>query len=136
MTLPFCPQPKPMRGSLVLERDKQKADASALEKREKAIVRRRDPRCRWPEPHECRFGLEAIHIVDASRMGVMHHSNMWRGCGWIHRRGPVSIHGKQIKVECETARGSNGPLSFWKKGEDGEYFLVARETAPFAIEKD
>lgn len=134
--LPACMIPKPQRGSLVLEREKAQAEADAIEKREKAAVRKRDGRCRWGEPHICRGGLEAIHIVDASRGGAMCRTNMFRGCRWIHRAGPDSIHGKQLKVECETAAGANGPLSFWRKGDDGTYFLVRREIRPFEYEVD
>ena len=128
--------PKPARGQRVL--DKEEADARALkhEREQKGLAKRRDGRCRWPETHKCRLQLEAAHIVDASLGGPMDAENLVTLCGWIHRRGPESIHSKELKIEKETARGAWGPLSYWRKGEDGEYFIVKRETAPFQYEKD
>ena len=131
-----CAQ-KPARGSLLLEREKDAADAVAVERREKAAAKKRDGRCRWPEPHTCRGELEAAHIVDASLGGAMCRKNLVSLCGWIHRRGPESIHGKQLRIEIEDdERGADGGLSFWRKGEDGEFFLIARETAPGQVERD
>lgn len=134
---------KPARGSAILEREKAQAEALAIEKREKGIAKKRDGRCRWPEKHVCRGGeLEAAHVKDASLGGEMDSKNLVTVCPWIHRRGPESIHGKQIKVEAETERGAWAALSFWRQtGEFDElgqptYYLVAREIAPFRLERD
>ncbi len=128
---------KPARGTRILAREQAEAEALAVERREKAAAKKRDTRCRWPEAHKCRGGdLEAAHIRDASLGGAMDAANLVTLCPWIHRRGPESIHGKQLRIECETERGAWGPLSFWKQGEDGQYFMVKRETAPFIYEKD
>lgn len=129
-------KPKPARGSLVLKREDDEAEALKLERQEKAKVRKRDPRCRFPWKHVCRFGLECIHIKDASLGGEMSATNMFRGCGWLHRRGPATIHGKQLRVEVNGPEGANGGLSFYQQGIDGRYYLVARETRPFEIERD
>lgn len=120
----------------MLEREKDAADALKVEREEKGKAKKRDGRCRWPEVHKCRFGLEAAHIQDASLLGPMAAENLVSFCGWIHRRGPESIHGKQLKVEKDSPRGANGPLSFWRKGEDGVYYLVKREIRPFEYEAD
>jgi hypothetical protein len=134
---------KPSRGQRIL--DKEDADARALkrEREQKGLAKKRDGRCRWPEAHKCRGGeLEAAHILDASLGGPMAAENLVTVCPWIHRRGPESIHKKQLKVDKETERGADGPLSFWKQtGEFDElgqptYFLVAREIAPFRYERD
>lgn len=127
---------KPTRGARVLAKEDADAKAAKVERDEKAATRARDGRCRWPEPHKCRCGLESAHIVDASRMGPMHRSNLVTLCGWLHRRGPESIHGKQLKVEVETPAGAQGALSFWRQGDDGEYYLVRREIRPFEYERD
>lgn len=66
----------------------------------------------------------------------MHRTNLVMLCGWIHRRGPETQQYGQLKIECETPNGADGPLSFWRKGEDGAFYLVAREIAPFIYEKD
>lgn len=128
--------PKPARGTRVLQKEAEDAAYLIHERIVKDIVRRRDGRCRWPEKHKCRFGLECVHIQDASLGGALSTENLVLLCTWRHRRGPESIHGKQLKVEKETARGADGPLSFWRQGEDGAYYLVARESAPFQIERD
>jgi hypothetical protein len=134
---------KPARGSAILDREDAAAKAEAIERREKTAAKKRDGRCRWPEKHTCRGGaLEAAHIKDASLMGPMEAANLVTVCPWIHRRGPESIHGKQLKVEAETARGAYGPLSFWRQTREFDalgqpvYFLIAREIAPFRYERD
>jgi hypothetical protein len=134
----FSPcDPKPSRGSLILEREAAAAKALEIERREKAAAKKRDGRCRWPEKHTCRGGeLEAAHIEDASLGGALDRQNLVTLCPWVHRRGPASIHGKQLRIDVETERGADGPLSFWRKGENGVFFLVARETAPFRYERD
>ena len=128
---------KPVRGSAILEREDAAAKALAIERHEKAKAKKRDGRCRWPEPHKCRGGaLEAAHLRDASLLGAMAADNLVTFCPWIHRRGPESIHGKQLKVMAETAAGAYGPLSFWRQDPDGIYHMVRREVAPFQYERD
>lgn len=134
---------KPSRGSLMLEREQAAADADRLEREEKGKAKKRDGRCRWPEKHVCRGGaLEAAHIEDASLGGPMDAKNLITVCQWIHRRGPESIHGKQLKVEAETERGAWAALSFWRQTGEFDalgqptYYLVARETRPFQYERD
>lgn len=133
------PCPKPQRGQAMLDREQAKADALAVERREKTAARKRDGRCRWPEVHKCRGGLESAHLVDASLGGPMHRTNLVTLCAWIHRRGPESIHGKQLMMQRESRAGASGPLSFWRRSaEPGSdfFYLVARETQPFEIERD
>lgn len=134
----FSPcDPKPARGSAILQREKDAAEALKLEIAQKGIAKRRDGRCRWPEKHKCRGGeLEAAHIKDASLGGEMDAANLVTLCPWIHRRGPQSIHGKQLRVQVESPRGAWGALSFWKQDETGQYYMVAREVAPFRFERD
>jgi len=128
---------KPQRGASVLARETRRAELDKQEREAKAETKRRDGyRCRWPEDHKCRCGLEAAHIVDASLGGPMEPSNLLSICGWLHRRGPESIHGKQLKVEPLTAEGANGPLSFWRKDAEGIFYLVAQERSIGIIERD
>jgi hypothetical protein len=128
--------PKPRRGDRVLAKEQADAEAAKIERIEKGKAKARDGRCRWPEAHKCRLGLEAAHIVDASLGGPMDAENLVTFCGWIHRRGPETIHNKDLMVEKETERGAWGPLSFWRRTAPGEYYMVKRETAPFQYEKD
>ncbi len=138
-----CAKPKPARGSSTLAREKDDAERIAHERQVAADVKTRDMwRCRWPEAHKCRGPLEAVHIEDKSLQGPTCTENEVCLCRWIHRAAPESIHGKQLKVEKETAAGADGPLSFWRK--DGlfdmlgqpTYSLVAREVRPFQVERD
>jgi hypothetical protein len=106
-------------------------------------VRARDVRCRWPEAHVCRGGaLESAHIRDKSLRGETSTANEVLLCPWIHRRGPESIHGKQLKIEAETPYGANGPLSFHRQTGEVDalgqpiYYCVARERSVGVIEKD
>jgi hypothetical protein len=132
--------PKPARGTLVLEREARrkaiKDDEIAVSK---AVKERDHYRCRWPEAHKCRGGLEAAHIRDKSLCGPTITSNEITFCAWIHRRGPHSIHGKQLKVTCDTPDGADGPCGFWKQASDSSYdgyYLVARERAIGILEHD
>jgi hypothetical protein len=109
--------PKPKRGSGILEREKRQAKDDAAEMEAKAIAKARDGfRCRWPERHKCRGGLEAAHIHDASTGGEMHPRNLVSLCAWIHRRGPETIHSKDLRMEPRgKAVGANGPVKFYRK---------------------
>jgi len=129
----FWKQP---RGSYLLERDKARAAAEKIEREEKAKVRKRDGRCRWPIQHKCRGGLEAAHIRDASLGGDMRSSNLITLCSWLHRRGPESVHGKQLQVVPLTSAGADGPVSFWRKDEDGKPYMCAQESAVGILERD
>jgi len=132
-----CVGPKPSRGQRVLDKEERDAKAKKHELEIKKLVKLRDGRCRWPEAHKCRGVLEAAHILDASLGGEMTTANLVTLCAWIHRRGPESIHGKQLDIDIEDIKkGANGPLSFWKQDAKGEYYMVNRETAPFVYEID
>lgn len=135
---------KPKRGSASLAREQADAQREANRKAVAKQVKQRDSyRCRWPEAHKCRGGpLEAAHIKDLSLRGVTVATNEITFCPWIHRRGPESIHGKELKVEPETSAGANGPCSFWRQTGEYDalgqpvYYLVARERAIGVVEKD
>lgn len=126
---------KPLRGARVLDKEDADRKAETHEKRVKGLVKKRDRRCRWPEPHVCRKGFECAHIVDASLLGAMATENLIYVCGWIHRRGPESIHGKQLKVEKDTERGADWTLAFYRRDKSGVYQLVAREVRPGELER-
>lgn len=129
--------PKPPRGQRVLDKEDSDAKAKSRELEVKKVVRLRDARCRWPEKHKCRLGYECAHVKDASLGGEMVAENLILVCAWIHRRGPESIHGKQLRVEVDAIDPLRGPLfTFWKQDGAGAYYLIARETAPFEFERD
>lgn len=135
---------KPARGSSIVARQAAKAAAEKAEREFAAAVKARDAyRCRWPEAHKCLGGpLEAAHILDKSLCGPSITANGIALCPWIHRRGPESLHGKELKVEAETPAGADGPISFWRRTDRVDalgqpiYYMVARERAIGILEKD
>jgi hypothetical protein len=135
---PHFKQPK---GTATIKKEKAAKDESALELLVKKDVRTRDKKCRCPLKHKCRGGLEVIHIKDRSLGGEFVSGNLWLGCGWIHNKGPVSIHSKEIEFRPLTALGANGPgdwfLKVWSESKPGEFTwkLIARESAPGVIEQ-
>jgi hypothetical protein len=135
---------KPKRGAAILARA---ADDAARKKKEHEVaaqVKARDGhKCRWPEAHVCRGGpLEAAHIRDKSLRGPTVMENEITLCPFLHRRGPESIHSKDLKIEPETAFGTNGPVSFWRRTDEVDalgqpvYYMVARERSVGVIERD
>lgn len=119
--------PKPQRGSAILAREAADKAREQKEREVAAEVKRRDGwTCRWPEPHKCRGGLEAAHIDDKSLLGETSRQNEVTLCAWIHRRGPESIHGKQLKVEKDSPEGADGWLSFWR--QDGGFDALGQPT--------
>lgn len=134
---------KPTRGSSVLAKEQSDADAKVKEIEVKKAVKAHDIRCRWPERHKCRGGLEAAHMVDASLGGEMVETNLITVCAWVHRRGPESIHGKQLEIRPLSKRlGARGPCAFYRKvyseTRKGEFMwrLVRREVAVGQWERD
>lgn len=135
---------RPERGAAIVEREAADKQRIATEREIATKVKQREGyRCRWPEAHTCRGGpLEAAHLVNKSQGGTTSLENEIAVCPWIHRRGPESLHGQQLKVEKETERGANGPLSFWRQTGEFDalgqpiYFCVARERAPGIVERD
>lgn len=137
------PQWKPKRGAAILEREKADAEREAHEREIAKAVKVRDGyKCRWPEKHKCRGGLESAHIIDKSLGGPTSTENELAVCAWIHRRGPASIHGKELRVDKESGLGADGPLSFWRQTGEYDalgqpiYYCVARERSPGVVEKD
>jgi len=135
--------PKPTRGSALLERAARKAADKAAERAASDAAKKRDGyKCRWPTVHTCLGGLEGAHIVDKSRGGANTPDNIVTLCAYLHRRGPESIHGKQLKVECDSGDGAMGPLSFWRQTGEVDalgqpiYACVARERSPGVVERD
>jgi len=131
--------PKPPKGSALIERKDKRKSVVSLEDAEKAKVRLRDKRCRWPHCANCRTykpRLEVAHVIEAKKMGGDHglrsaadqmmlldcltHYDQER-----HRRMIVPL----------TADGTHGPCEFWAEDRDAQLYLVARESAPFQYER-
>lgn len=133
--------PKPKKGTALLDRERTKAAQKAAEDEVIAEAKKLDGRCRWPEAHKCRGQLEGAHVFQHRGMGGnpagdrTTPGDILTVCAWIHRQGPASIDGKDLKVEALTDRGTRGPCVFWRQGESG-WYVVAQERAPFLYERD
>lgn len=122
--------------------DRRKA-IKAHEDREKKLVRARDQKCRWPFCEYCRElkpRLEVAHVV-AKGMGGDHGERSTADQMMLldyltHQDGPGSLEQHGRRIEPLTDQGTNGPCAFWRIGDDGREYLVARETAPFIYERD
>lgn len=130
---------KQPRGTATLKREKADRDESAEEIEIKKLVKLRDGKCRWPEKHKCRGGLEVIHLKDRSLGGEFVTSNLWLGCKWIHRSGPKSIHSKDLAIEPLTKKGMDGPVKFYRQAfaeatGERKRTLVAKESAVGVLE--
>lgn len=132
---------KAARGTATLKKEKAEKAETDEELLVKKDVRARDVKCRWPERHRCRHGMEVIHVKDKSLGGEYLSSNLWLGCGWIHRKGLKTIHSKDLAVEpIDPKRGCDGPMKFYHQvfneatGERKRK-LIAKESAPGVIQK-
>ncbi len=137
-----CAEPKPERGSALLDRRQQRADRLAHEREEKDKVRRRDgehtcrlvPGCKEREKHE------TAHLDDKG-MGGDHGNRtdaalMVRAC-FFHHQGPWSLHSKDLRVEYLTDAQCNGPIEVWARDpETNAWYLLKRETACGVNERD
>jgi hypothetical protein len=133
--------PKPAKGSALLKRRELRAEILAHEKEEKAKVVKRDgPKvCRLVPHCEEREKFETAHLDDKG-MGGDHGirtvaSRMIRSCFW-HHQGARSLHSKDLRVECLTDRGTDGPVEVWATDATGDWFLLKRETAVNVAERD
>jgi hypothetical protein len=129
------------KGSLILERRANKAKAQTYEKDQKAAVVRRDgahtcrlvPNC----PEKTRH--ETAHI-DGKGMGGdhgirSHAANMIRGC-IFHHQGAWSLHSGDLRVDCLTELGANGPVEVYGTDSTGAWYLVKREIRCGELERD
>ena len=134
--------PKPQKGSALRERKERRKEIVAAEDANKAEVRRRDGRCRWPFCAYCRrykdLALQVAHVVEAKGIGgdpMLVRSKVED----MMLLDPLT-HAEQERHERDvvplTDRGTSGPCEFWVEDEQGKKYLVARETAPFIYERD
>jgi hypothetical protein len=135
--------PKGHKGQSYMEARTRRKAVKAAEDAAKEEVRKRDKSCRWPHCANCKAykpRLEVAHL-DAKGMGGDHGTvsgpdQMILLDFLTHQSGPRSLeqHGKRI--DPITAQGTNGPCEFWAKDENEQWYLVAREVAPFLYERD
>ena len=124
-------------------RAKQRTERKRLEDRHKAIVRKRDKRCRFPLCGCQRYKLacEVGHLVHKGMGGNpagdrSTPSGMVYLCQHRHRRSRISIHAGTLRIEPLTDRGADGPLKWAVDGTSlpervgtSGWVEVGRETA-------
>lgn len=133
--------PKPAKGSATLERRSKRAAIRTHEQTEKAKVVKRDgakvcrlvPNC----PEKERF--ETAHLNDKG-MGGDHGirstaDQMIRAC-LFHHQGKWSLHSGDLRVDCLTELGADGPVEVWGRDEHDQWFQVKRETSVGVLERD
>lgn len=155
MTAERDPLKKPPRGAYNLDRRRRQTARKALEEDINQQVVFRDGRCRWPHCAHMRKArshwprLEAAHLTAKGSGGdpralrssleqqitlcFFHHQADRQEA---HPDGSLERH--DLRIEPLTPQGTSGPCEFWRRASpDGEdWYLVARETAPFIYERD
>lgn len=108
--------PKPVKGTARKAKRSRRAKVEKAERLEKAIVRARDQRCRWPHLlGACSGRLEVAHLR-AKGMGGDHGrrstaDQMILICANRHQ-GPISLHSGDLRIIPITRAGTNGPCKF------------------------
>lgn len=139
----YKPRPKDEKGATLKARKRVRKDEKNFENAEKRKVREDDKRCRWPFCENCRVfkpRLEVAHIA-AKGMGGDHGEKSTEDQMILldfltHQSGPDSLEQHGRRIVPLTDQGTRGPCEFWRVGEDGREYLVARERAPFVYERD
>lgn len=123
------------RGRAVLERVERRKLTKAAEEAEKRKVRLRDRGCRWPGCTHQKDGirLEVAHVVSKAAggdHGIRSTVEQMILICYLHHQGPESLHSKDLQIEPLTARGTDGPVSFWRRDEKGDFYLWKAELQP------
>jgi 5-methylcytosine-specific restriction endonuclease McrA len=119
---------KPPKGSYRRERTQKRLAVESEEDRNKAIVRKRDRKCRWPfcDCAKFRERLEVAHVVSKSLGGSNDPSNLILLCVSKHQGRP-SLHSGDLAVAPQTSAGTNGPCDFKAQDDKGRWHVVASE---------
>lgn len=128
-------QPKPAKGTALIERRERRRAVEAFEDAEKHKVRIRDRmQCRWPQCGYCRryknLTLHCAHIYGKG-IGGDHGfrstaDNMILLCSLRHE-GPISLHSGDCRIEPVTDRGADGPCRFWINDEQRGWTVIHTE---------
>lgn len=134
--------PKPARGTALLERKARRAQLTYAEDEQKGLCRKRDKRCRYPFCPYCRkykdLIPQAAHVLQAKGMSGDRTGERSTADKLMLFCPP--IHGLQEKHDVQvyplTEQGTDGACEFWRRGENGQMYLIAREVRPFEYERD
>jgi hypothetical protein len=119
---------------------KRRAAVAAAEERNKTLVRKRDRGCRWPHCANCKAfkpALHVAHVCGAKGMGGDHGEKSTPDQMMVLdavTHDEQEQHRRDVRP-LNAVEGTNGPCEFWKK-DNGVWFLVAREVAPFVYARD
>ena len=141
--LEFGALQKPHKGASLIERRTRRKETVAREDAEKAKVRARDRICRWPRCENCRRFKPRLEVAHhrAKGMGGDHGTRSTADQMVLldvltHQGGPSSLEQHGRRIEPLTPLGTSGPCEFWSQDDAGDWYLVARERAPFVYERD
>jgi hypothetical protein len=70
----------------------------------------------------------AARQIEKSKLDHYPSDAMIQLC-YLHHQGPVSLHSGDLRIELDTPKGTDGPVSFWQKDADEKWFMVAREVS-------
>lgn len=123
--------PKPPKGSLLLARRERRKTRVRDEEAIKQAVRVRDGyRCRVPGCTEQKHGvrLEIAHLDDKGMGGdprlVRTAQHRLIALCFLHHQGPISLHSKDLRIEPETDRGTDGPCVFYVTDEQTKWRCI------------
>lgn len=155
MDLERCAPAKPPRGSGRLASKGRRNERIAHEKAEKAKVRARFKRCRWPNCRHKHEPLEVAHLIPkghggdpegirtrADKMVLLCHPHHQWDPQEGHPEGCLEHH--QIKIEPLTDLGSFGPMVFYRErvalndagtGLEQTWVRVGKESRPGVLER-
>ena len=135
--------PKPARGTALLERKEKRKGRTSEEDAEKKKCRIADKRrCRYPFcPYCAKYKdliPQAAHVFQAKGMSGDRTGERSTADKLMLLCPP--IHGLQethdIQIYPLTDEGTRGACEFWRRGPNGQMYLVAREIRPFEYERD
>ena len=141
MAVPFHPQPKPAKGTVILERRQKRAAVRTHEQTEKAKVVKRDGAkvCRLIPGCTEREKFETAHLENKGMGGDYglrtDAAMMVRAC-LFHHQGSWSLHSGDLRVEYLTPDKANGPIEVWAKHPEGGEYVVKREVRCGETERD
>jgi hypothetical protein len=119
---------KPAKGTTLLERREKRQAYRRAEEAIKASVRQRDgSRCRVPGCMEQKHGvrLEVAHLDHKGRGGdkqlIRTRADRMLCLCFLHHQGAVSHHSRDLRIEPETAAGTDGLCAFFVSDEQKKW---------------
>lgn len=118
-----------------VEERKEKLKVASLERLNKAFVRKRDKKCRFPLCG-CKLFRRHAHVSHREHKGPggdpkglrSDTDNMVLLCPFRHLENRVSIHQGNLQWDPLTKIGANGPI-VWRELHGKAWIVLARETS-------